>query len=166
MASILKTSASRLLLYPRFLQLSSSQALLKLHTLDSYIIPPSLRNPSPIPKSPVEEPPREPIEYEVSQSPEEWKYVERLIPPVEVPEPIKKDWYPSGWKPPATVNQPYFIRRTKNHMLNALNEDLLSYLEKKHQKSIVSHVNEVTCCIWLKGDYVRDVEEWMLSKGF
>jgi large subunit ribosomal protein L49 len=39
-------------------------------------------------------------DVEISRSPEEWKFVERLLPKTFIPEPTPKSEYPSGWKPP------------------------------------------------------------------
>ncbi|KAJ8956566.1 hypothetical protein NQ317_012638 [Molorchus minor] len=57
--------------------------------------------------------------YEVTYNPTDWKYVERILPLSVVPEPKKKDNYTSGWKRQADnlQNRPYFIERTKNHMI-------------------------------------------------
>ncbi|KAL1451945.1 hypothetical protein WDU94_006273 [Cyamophila willieti] len=41
-------------------------------------------------------------DYEVSKNPEEWKFVEQLIPSVLIPEPKYEPNLPSGYKP-ATV---------------------------------------------------------------
>nr|CAD7402088.1 unnamed protein product [Timema cristinae] len=91
-------------------------------------------------------------QFEISRSPEEWKFVERLLPCKTVPIPLPKSEYPSGWKPPSGKNMstnvgeiagllqrlnglgrhsragrgdresartnPYFVRRSKNHMLS------------------------------------------------
>ncbi|XP_046401067.1 probable 39S ribosomal protein L49, mitochondrial isoform X2 [Ischnura elegans] len=137
-------------------------------------------------------PPRESIEYVVSKCPKEWKLVERLIPPKVVPDPTVKPQYPSGWQPPkeSSAQLPYFVERSKNHMpgvylvrqvrgqrvrtkirkvsgdIWALERDLKEYLEEKHQKEVISQINEVTRCIWFKGDYVNDVIRWMTQKGF
>ncbi|KAK7469619.1 hypothetical protein BaRGS_00036348 [Batillaria attramentaria] len=58
-------------------------------------------------------------EYETST--EEFKYVERLLPPKTIPSPPKHESYPtpSGWIPPKESGRthPYFVRRTKNHVL-------------------------------------------------
>lgn len=34
--------------------------------------------------------------YEVTQVPEDWEYVKRVLPPITVPEPPKKDHFASG----------------------------------------------------------------------
>ena len=59
-------------------------------------------------------------EVEVIKNPPEWKYVEELLGLKFVPTPDEKPEYPSGWKPqdPELYKQlPYYIKRTKNHML-------------------------------------------------
>ncbi|KAG8251409.1 54S ribosomal protein L49, mitochondrial [Homalodisca vitripennis] len=38
-------------------------------------------------------------EFEVFHNPEEWKYVERLLPIKWIPDPKPKENYPSGWIP-------------------------------------------------------------------
>nr|CAD7571212.1 unnamed protein product [Timema californicum] len=43
-------------------------------------------------------------QVEISRSPEEWKFVERLLPRKTVPIPLPKSEYPSGWKPPSGKN--------------------------------------------------------------
>lgn len=60
----------------------------------------------------------------VEKSTAEWKYVEKLIPPALVPQaPLDPNInYASGWSPPKITtpdqcNLPYYIPRTKNHMI-------------------------------------------------
>ncbi|XP_069684356.1 large ribosomal subunit protein mL49 [Periplaneta americana] len=129
---------------------------------------------------------------EISTSPEEWKYVERLLPSKFVPEPSTKSEYPSGWRPPTASlsSYPYFVERNRNHMLPlylkiqgrgeikttklkriqgdiwALQDDLKCYVEKRSGKYISLQVQEVAGHINIKGDYVRIVEEWLQDKGF
>ena len=43
-------------------------------------------------------------DVEISKSPEEWKYVERLLPSKIIPKPQPKVEYPSGWKPPTGMH--------------------------------------------------------------
>ncbi|GLH10601.1 Uncharacterized protein GBIM_15529 [Gryllus bimaculatus] len=131
-------------------------------------------------------------EYSESQDPEEWKYVERLIPPVVVPEPVLRDSYPSGWIPPTdeSLKYPYFIGRSKNHMPSvylrighrgigkrtfirkikgdiwALERDLKEYLVEKTGKIIITQVNEMCGYIVFRGDYVLLCLDWVKSKGF
>lgn len=40
-----------------------------------------------------------PYEYEETNDPNDWKYVERLLPVETVPEVKSKPVYPSGWRP-------------------------------------------------------------------
>ena len=40
-----------------------------------------------------------PYEFEETNDPNEWKYVERLLPVLTVPEVKPKPVYPSGWRP-------------------------------------------------------------------
>ena len=47
-----------------------------------------------------------------------------------------------------------------------LEEDLRGYLEVKHQKRILSAINEPNGVLRLKGDYVKDCVDWLMSKGF
>jgi len=54
----------------------------------------------------------------IVESTEEYKYVERLIPPTQIPVPPKHDGpAPSGWTPPSEVppDLPYMIRRSRMH---------------------------------------------------
>ncbi|XP_067012079.2 large ribosomal subunit protein mL49 [Anabrus simplex] len=142
--------------------------------------------------SPIEGPPEQYTGYEISNSPEEWKFVERLLPLKVVPEPVPKSEYPSGWKPPSDecLRYPYYIERSKNHMLPvyldlsyrgmrkitklkrihgdiwALEKELKDYLEEKNQKIVTSQVHEQCGHIFFKGDHVHYCQEWLLSKGF
>ena len=60
---------------------------------------------------------------EFSTSTEEWKYVERLLPPSLIPTVPKLDRYPSGYQPPtispeeAIEKYQYFVCRTNSHLL-------------------------------------------------
>ncbi|GCB77705.1 hypothetical protein scyTo_0021124 [Scyliorhinus torazame] len=55
----------------------------------------------------------------IVESTEEFKFVERLIPPITVPIPPKHDHYPtpSGWRPPRDPppDLPYTVRRSRMH---------------------------------------------------
>ncbi|KAL1138632.1 hypothetical protein AAG570_008695, partial [Ranatra chinensis] len=133
----------------------------------------------------------EKIEFEVSKNPEEWKYVERLLPYKFIPEPKTKDFYPSGWSLPKHIeNLPYFLRRSKNHMIPVylklshrgmrkltvirhikgdvwlFEKDLKGYLEKKLQKEIATRIDEVSGKVTIKGDHVHNVLVWVKDKGF
>ena len=58
-------------------------------------------------------------DFVASADPEEWKFVERLMPKDLIPAIPKKEVYPSGFKPPtAKLNDyPYHVSRTKNNLL-------------------------------------------------
>lgn len=131
-------------------------------------------------------------DVEISTSPEEWKFVERLLPKTFIPQPTLKSEYPSGWKPPSesSSSHPYYIERNRNHMyplylkiqgrgqikttklkriqgdIWALHDDLKVYLEKRSKKYVHMQIQEVSGHINIKGDYVSIVEEWLQDKGF
>ncbi|XP_076312346.1 mitochondrial ribosomal protein L49 isoform X2 [Tachypleus tridentatus] len=131
---------------------------------------------------------------EVEEVKDRWNYVERLFPLPVIPKfPQQKEIpSPSGWIPPAesAPDLPYFISRTKNHMLPvylkkeirgprflttvklaegnlwALEKDLKEHLEKKYETEIISQVHEVVGYVRIKGDFVEDVKKWLYEKGF
>ncbi|XP_013790842.1 39S ribosomal protein L49, mitochondrial-like [Limulus polyphemus] len=131
---------------------------------------------------------------EVEEVKDRWHFVERLFPLPVIPKfPQQKEIpSPAGWIPPAelTPDLPYFISRTKNHMLPvylkkeirgprflttvrlvegnlwALEKDLKEHLERKYEKEITSQVHEVVGYVRFKGDYVEDVKKWLYEKGF
>lgn len=105
---------------------------------------------------------------------------------------MKKDEYPSGWKP-QTINPksyPYFIKRSRNHLLPvyldiayrgtkrmtkipniqgdiwALEEDLRRFIERYIGRKIVTRVNEFAGVLWIRGDFVNLVKDHLLKKGF
>lgn len=43
--------------------------------------------------------------YDKTKSEEEWKYVERLLPPKTVPKPIERDSYQTHWRPPTGIKK-------------------------------------------------------------
>lgn len=130
--------------------------------------------------------------YEVTSVPEEWKYVERVLPPLVVPEPKIRDSYPSGWKPqsPEAVNQPYYIERTKNHMIPVylhikergnkkrtvvrkikgdiwlLEKEIREFLQKDTLIPIFTQVNEFANYIMVRGDHVNAIKYLLTKKGF
>nr|CAI5841479.1 unnamed protein product [Callosobruchus analis] len=130
--------------------------------------------------------------YEVTKDPVDWSYVERALPPTVVPEPLKKDKYPSGWKPQAEdlTRLPYFIERTKNHMIPVylrsdrrgtkkttyirkiqgdifkLHKEVVEFLQKGSFYPIRSQVNEFTGIIQISGDYVNAVKYWLEQRHF
>lgn len=132
-------------------------------------------------------------DYEVLESPPQWKYVERLLFSKTVPKPVSKEEYPSGWIPqsPDCVNQPYYVPRNKNHMVPVhlkltfrgqrkitlikkvqgdiwlLAEEMKAYLKTKHSsKFIIFRVHELSGNIEVKGDFYYDVKDFLLKKGF
>lgn len=134
----------------------------------------------------------EQYDFDVVKNPEEWKYVERLLPFATIPNIVPKESYPSGWVPPneKAVEHPFFIQRTKNHELPIylrityrgirkismirkiegdiwlLNDEIKAYLKKKNNRYVETRVHEVAKLIEAKGDYVLNLKEWALSKGF
>ncbi|KAK6182141.1 hypothetical protein SNE40_009892 [Patella caerulea] len=132
------------------------------------------------------------IDFEVSTK--EMKYVERLMPQLTVPEVPKHSSYPtpSGWVPPReeALSLPYQVRRTKNHMLPVYHEQthqnrhcvhirkvegdiwaleaaLKEHLQQLYpEKQLASQVHEVARSIRIKGHYIHDVADFLISKGF
>lgn len=129
--------------------------------------------------------------YEVSKDPEEWKYVERALPLTIIPEPVAKETYPSGWKPQTNEvkNRPYFIERTKNHMIpvyldisqrgvrrhtvikriqgdiNLFEKELVKFLQKESFQPIRSQVNEFAGYIRINGDFVNATKYFLEKKN-
>jgi len=130
---------------------------------------------------------------------EEWKYVEKLMPHVYVPDaPTDPNQeFPSGWHPPRVTREnchlPYFISRTKNHMvpvylvvpgefrgevrrtqikfvegnLWVLEKEIAAFLQAKYPKKVIgTWVNESWRQVFVRGEYVNDVREWVLDRGF
>lgn len=132
------------------------------------------------------------VKYKVTNEPGDWEYVERVLPPLLVPQPVKKDSYPSGWKPQAEKlsNQPYFIERTKNHMLPVylklaqrgirrhtyikrihgdiflLEKELKGFLQKESFKPIRSQVHEFAGYIRINGDFVNACKYWLEKRNY
>lgn len=122
------------------------------------------------------------------KNPPEWKFVERILRKPQVPEPQPKLEYPSGWQPQTNFDSSYFVARTKNHMhpvyLNTyfrglrritklrkiqgdiwlLERELRECIEARVGKKIATRVNELSGQIWIKGDYVTIVNEFLLKK--
>ncbi|KAI1898667.1 hypothetical protein AGOR_G00074740 [Albula goreensis] len=128
----------------------------------------------------------------IVESTEEYKYVERLIPPTQIPTPPKHDGpAPSGWTPPSAVppDLPYMIRRSRMHNVPvykdithgnrittlvrkvegdiwALEKDVKEHLCQMTGKVPPTQVNEVTRCIRVKGDFDKELKDWLIKKGF
>lgn len=124
----------------------------------------------------------------------EWKYVEKLLAPKIVPRPALKEEYPSEWTPQKlnrkSNKQPYFIERTKNHMIPvyidrtfrgmriltklrrvegdiwALESELKNIIETSTGKKIITRVNEMNGQIEFKGDHLNLIHDYLMSKGF
>ncbi|KAK8762893.1 hypothetical protein V5799_034501 [Amblyomma americanum] len=119
----------------------------------------------------------------VEEVPGRWHYVEYLLPKKTVPEPPKHEGRaPSGWQPPAPEPPPlpYFVPRTRNHMLPvylrkeirgprfitqvkhiegdlwAFHNDLKEYLESLAGKEVLSQVHELGSYVGYKGAYVEE----------
>ncbi|XP_028439025.1 large ribosomal subunit protein mL49 [Perca flavescens] len=128
----------------------------------------------------------------LSESAEEYKFVERLIPPSRVPAPPKHAGpTPSGWTPPADSPPPlpYMIRRSRMHNIPvysdlthgsrrttlvrkvegdiwALEKDVKQYLKEVTGKELPTQVNEVTMTLKVKGHFDTELKEWLAGKGF
>ncbi|XP_067400070.1 large ribosomal subunit protein mL49 isoform X2 [Emydura macquarii macquarii] len=129
----------------------------------------------------------------VVESTEEYKFVERLIPPTRIPDPPKHDSYPtpSGWRAPADTPPafPYFVRRSRMHNIPvykditcgnrrmtvirkiegdiwALEEEVKEFLTQLTGKLPPIQVNEVTSSIRIKGYFDNELKEWLMNKGF
>ncbi|XP_013871721.1 large ribosomal subunit protein mL49 [Austrofundulus limnaeus] len=129
---------------------------------------------------------------ELIESTEEYKFVERLIPPTQVPDPPKHvGAAPSGWTPPAETPPPlpYMIRRSRMHNVPvytdlthgnrkitmvrkvegdiwALDKDVREYLKEVTGKELPTQVNEVTNTLKVKGHFDQELKAWLISKGF
>ncbi|XP_062283609.1 mitochondrial ribosomal protein L49 [Scomber scombrus] len=128
----------------------------------------------------------------IVESAEEYKFVERLIPPSRVPAPPQHTGpAPSGWSPPPASPPalPYMIRRSRMHnipvytdMTNgnrtttlirkvegdiwALEKNVKQYLKELTGKELPTQVNEVTMTLKVKGHFDKELKEWLTSKGF
>ncbi|XP_069036478.1 large ribosomal subunit protein mL49 [Lepisosteus oculatus] len=126
------------------------------------------------------------------ESTEEYKYVERLIPPTRVPPPPKHTGpTPSGWVPPPALPPalPYMVRRSRMHNVPvytdithgnrkttvlrkiegdiwALEKDVKAHLACLTGKSPPTQVNEVTRSIRVKGHFDEELKSWLVEKGF
>lgn len=127
----------------------------------------------------------------IIESTEEYKFVERLIPPSRVPTPKHAGPTPSGWIPPADSPPPlpYMIRRSRMHNIPvytdlthgnrkmtlvrkvegdiwALEKDVKEYLMAVTGKDLPTQVNEVTMTLTVKGHFDKELKEWLATKGF
>uniref|UniRef100_A0A8C8HT36 Large ribosomal subunit protein mL49 n=1 Tax=Oncorhynchus tshawytscha TaxID=74940 RepID=A0A8C8HT36_ONCTS len=112
----------------------------------------------------------------ILQSTEEYKFVERLIPPSRVPIPPKHDGpSPSGWTPPSELPPalPYMIRRSRMHNVPVYTDlthgSRKTTLVRKVEGDIWAlekDVNEVTMTLRVKGHFDTELKEWLVEKGF
>ncbi|KAI4487131.1 hypothetical protein M0802_012005 [Mischocyttarus mexicanus] len=143
--------------------------------------------------SPIYKDPSHYTDYEISADPVEWSYVKRLMRYKVIPKPKSTDEnLPSGWKPPTAKpnDYPYFIRRSKNHMLPVylnryfrgtrrvtvirriegdiwkLEEELKQLIKETKKRTTGSRINEMSGDIRFRGDFVSLVKQWLLDKGF
>ncbi|XP_052423891.1 mitochondrial ribosomal protein L49 [Carassius gibelio] len=126
------------------------------------------------------------------ESTEEFRFVERLVPPSRIPAPPKHEGpAPSGWTPPSATppSLPYMIRRSRMHNVPvysdikhgnqhstllrkiegdiwALNQDVKEFLLGLTGKEPPTQVNEVTGTIRIKGQFDKELKDWLLKKGF
>lgn len=130
----------------------------------------------------------------VEEEPQRWYWVERLMPKQIIKrdnfEPGKR--YPSGIRVPAEVpDLPYFVARTRNHLLPVyklieredeervktviqkvegdiweLEQEIRTRLEAKTQKRILTAVNEVRGELRFVGNHVFDVVDYLEQMGF
>lgn len=134
---------------------------------------------------PIEEYPQ----VEVLKNPPEWEYVEQILRKPLVPEPQPKSEYPSGWRPQTNLSNPYYVARTKNHMIPVylnrffrgtrritelrkiqgdiwlLERELRDCIETRIGRKIASRVNELSGQITFKGDYVTIINDFLMKKG-
>lgn len=128
----------------------------------------------------------------IIESTAEYEFVERLIPPSQVPAPPKHAGpAPSGWCPPAETPPPlpYMIRRSRMHNVPvytdltcgnrkttlvrkvegdiwALERDVRQHLKQVTGRDLPTQVNEVTMTLKVKGHFDAELKEWLVSKGF
>ncbi|XP_037373494.1 39S ribosomal protein L49, mitochondrial [Talpa occidentalis] len=127
------------------------------------------------------------------ESVDEYKFVERLLPPTNIPKPLKHERCPtpSGWQPPRDPppNLPYFVRRSRMHNIPvyrdithgnrqmtvirkvegdiwALQKDVEDFLSPLLGKTPITQVNEVTGTLRIKGYFDQQLKAWLLEKGF
>ncbi|CAH0560108.1 unnamed protein product [Brassicogethes aeneus] len=130
--------------------------------------------------------------FEVTKDPVDWKCVENILPRKTIPEPVKKDEYPSGWQPQADDMQsrPYYIERTRNHLIPVyldlaqhnirrhtiirrvkgdiwlLEKEVTEFLQTLSNKPIRLQVNEFAGFIRINGDFVNAIKYWLKNKGY
>lgn len=131
-------------------------------------------------------------EVQIIENAPEWKFVQRLLPKKTIPLPTEKSEYPSGWKP-QTIDPSkakYFVPRNKSHLLQvylfiqnrgqrritrikkvhgdiyAMGEELRRFLEDYTGRKHAIRINEYSGTIFIKGDYVNLIKQYLMDKGF
>ncbi|XP_015974878.1 39S ribosomal protein L49, mitochondrial isoform X1 [Rousettus aegyptiacus] len=91
------------------------------------------------------------------ESVDEYRFVERLLPPTSIPKPPKHEHYPtpSGWEPPrgASPDLPYFVRRSRMHNIPV-------YKDITHGNRQMTVIRKVEGDIWA---LQKDVEDFLSS---
>lgn len=131
------------------------------------------------------------VNFEKTNDPKDWKYVERILPPKTVPPPKELSEYPSGWKPQLSdiKKLPYYIPRSRNHMIPVylkidnrglrrltyvkhiqgdiwlLEKELVNFLQQDQIRPIRSQVDELNAWICIHGDYVNAIKYYLLKKN-
>ncbi|KAL3266796.1 hypothetical protein HHI36_010950 [Cryptolaemus montrouzieri] len=130
--------------------------------------------------------------YEVTKSPEDWKYVERILPPLTVPELPQREVFISDFKPQGEnhKHKPYYIARTRNHMIPVylkikqrgvkklsyirkiqgdiwlLQKELEKFLQPMSKAPLRMQVNEFAGTIIMNGDYVNAIKHWLKENDY
>ncbi|KAM9301750.1 large ribosomal subunit protein mL49 [Gastrophryne carolinensis] len=128
----------------------------------------------------------------IIESNEEYCFVERLIPPTQVPKPPKHQGVtPSGWIPPKDTppDLPYCVRRSRMHNVPvytdithgnrqmtvirkiegdiwALEGEVRDFLTQLTGKTPAIQVNEINRSIRVKGYHDNAIKTWLAEKGF
>ncbi|KAE8607184.1 hypothetical protein XENTR_v10011070 [Xenopus tropicalis] len=128
----------------------------------------------------------------IVESRDEYHFVERLIPPTQVPNPPKHSApTPSGWIPPKELppQLPYFVRRSRMHNIPvytdithgnrhmtvvrkiegdiwALELEVRNFLTELTGKTPPTQVNEISRTIRIKGYHDKELRTWLAEKGF
>ncbi|XP_075693304.1 large ribosomal subunit protein mL49 [Rhinoderma darwinii] len=128
----------------------------------------------------------------IIESHEEFHFVERLIPPTQVPKPPKHTGMtPSGWIPPKDPlpDLPYIVRRSRMHNVPvytdithgnrhmtiirkiegdiwALEAEVREFLTNLTGRTPATQVNEINRSIRIKGYFDKELQTWLAEKGF
>ncbi|XP_072277497.1 large ribosomal subunit protein mL49 [Pyxicephalus adspersus] len=128
----------------------------------------------------------------ITESHDEYHFVKRLIPPLQVPNPPKHtEVTPSGWIPPKHTpsDLPYFVRRSRMHNIPvytdithgnrqmtvirkiegdiwALEAEVRDFLTQLKGKTPAIQVNEINRTIRFKGYFDKELQTWLAEKGF